>query len=353
MKRKINTCHELLGASPKSRQGRQHQCHQLSGQGIGTDETNKNIRARGVNISMTMSLQATDKATVKPTHPSRGVNVTPPQKSQGQKSPLPIRKREHRPSLPTLQLVIPRLTLATLSQKQRRQFTMNRMRGHGPNNTQTKTFFTRPVTNNSETGSPNDKWQPRLTFLEIENKMAIEANQPRRTTSPKKRFHSDKDRMKSPILPTNKQAKQMGTHSPKNTQQTPNNRRGQEIRTGRKRSNSNPKHVVINTPSRKKRLLWAGATPHSKLFSQGRNLQVRINNQQVKTGNSSLQDGTSATDPITKPINENMDRLVGKERNSGTTQPMTIQEANKIMYFDNVPTHFLAHFNATLKVEII
>ena len=459
----------------------------MSGQGIGTDETNKNIRARGVNISITMSLQVTDKATVKPTHPSRGVNVTTPQKSQGQKSPLPIRKREHRPSLPTLQLVIPRLTLATLSQKQRRQFTMNRMRGHGPNNTQTKTFFTRPVTNNSETGSPNDKWQPRLTFLEIENKMAIEAiqphrttshrkryhsdkkgmkspisptnkrakqtgthspkntqqypfnrggqeiervanlqlaiqtcrnkypvkersqgqfimnetigqgpnntqtktlftrpvtnnsetgspndkwqprltfleienkmaieaNQPRRTTSPKKRFHSDKDRMKSPILPTNKQAKQMGTHSPKNTQQTPNNRRGQEIRTGRKRSNSNPKHVVINTPSRKKRLLWAGATPHSKLFSQGRNLQVRVNNQQVKTGNSSLQDGTSATDPITKPINENMDRLVGKERNSGTTQPMTIQEANKIMYFDNVPTHFLAHFNATLKVEII
>ena len=438
---------------------------------------------------MTMSLQTTDKATVKPTHPSRGVNVTPPQKSQGQKSPQPIKKKEHRLSLPTLQLVIPRLTLATLSPKQRRQFTMNRMRGHGPNNTQTKAFFTRPVTNNSETGSSNDKCQPRLTFLEIENKMAIEAiqpcrttsprkryhsdkkgmnspisptnkrakqtgthspkttqqspfnrggqeiervanlqlaiqtcrnkypvkersqgqfimnetrgqgpndtqtktlftrsvtnnnetgtpnekrrprltlleienkmaikaNQPRRTTSPKKRCHSDKDGMKSPISPTIKQAKQMGIHSPKTTQQTPNNRRGQEIRTGRKRSNSNPKHVVINTPSRKKSLLWAGATPHSKLFSQGRNLQVRINNQQVNTRNSSLQDGTSSTDPITKPIIENMNRLDGNQikRNSGTTQAMTIQEANKLMYFDNLPTHFLAHFNATLKVEII
>ena len=137
----------------------------------------------------------------------------------------------------------------------------------------------------------------------------------------------------------------MGTHSPKTTKQSPNNKGGHEIRTGGKRTNSNPKHVVMNTPSKKESISY-----NQQSTGQHRELQLARWDSDPSI--------TKSTDPITVAIHENMDRLVEKQikRNSRTIQAMTTQEsnnkasqsgktpANKITYFDNAPTHFLKHY---------
>ena len=117
------------------------------------------------------------------------------------------------------------------------------------------------------------------------------------------------------------------------TQQSPIYRGEQEIRMGCKHTNSNPKNVIINTPSRKE-----STSCDQQSTGQHRELQpVRWDSDPSIT---------ESTDPTTEAIYENMDRLFGKEikRNSGTLQAMTIQESNnKVSQSSETPANKITY----------